>query len=807
MKYYEMRGVFEFVRDDLQPKDSPEWKQYCKDMETLFNELEPYFTPDQNKQYKAISKEEYERISEIFDDAAKSGAKFLKNFKGDQTKKEDEFGHPYPGVKETMKNLNDEFFSKGFVEFKSITPDPHFSLKDQMEDFRFTNVQISNNEIKRLGGNQSTRLQMTVNLDGQDVKGVFTDMTHFSGKKDVSEVFTRVSEKYPKFKDFFGSINVDEFYKQGGYHSCSYSQLLSPDGNMIPFPEGQRLSAGNYLDKMKLDEATLAKGKALLGEPGFYEALLDFGSQMDDVATPTAINRTVLGMKENDRIDMRNSAMSGVANLLNCKDLIAKSRPLNIYDESGKKFKEGTFMEFAKGKDINNLAPVDEMRLLDPKDFETTDVKKQLADLQVLDYICGNVDRHGGNILYDVDPVSNKVVGIVGIDNDSSFGKRIPDNNKYNIRLPGINNLRVITDDMAKHVSDLTEGQLKATLHGYGLGEAEIEAAWKRTQILQQAIEKGQTYHELGNKLPEPDPNSTEPNITIIGEDKDWDKLSFKQLDGEVGNYYKTVQSISDLPKFAPGVDPFTHRRRNVAYVGLNNAMSSFQTGYLYDKAKAASPWFFTSTRYKNILSTLKDYHEAKMDGNNPLEGEKNQTKFAKLGALKNAIETYKSEKIRDGFIDDKWNFKKGVTGKDLDRILLVKDMETYVSRIEKEKKAFEDINKVYKDKKFKNQETIDFLTKPAEKQAKLVEAKLKKQGVDLQAERAKLKEKEQEQEAIPEVVVSNNISHNVSASNSELDTSSMQMKKAMEESELEQSIDMSEEKSEISKDIEDPSL
>ena len=802
MKYYEMRGVYEFVRDDLQPKNSPEWEKYKQDMDKLFEELEPYFTPDQNKNYKAIYRDDYDRINDLFDKAAKSSQEFLNKFKGGQTKTQDGFGHPYPGVHETMKNLNDEFFSKAYVEFKNIKPDPHFALKDQMENFRYTSVQINNNEIKKLGGNQSTRLQMTVNLDGKDVKGVFTDMTHFEGKKDVSEIFTKMSEKYPKYKDFFASVNVDEYYNKATFAKLGIDKLMTPRGAFILSPEGQTRACNNFINLMELDPATAAKGVNLAKEPGFYEALIDFAGQMDDIATPTAINKAGLSMKEGDRIDVRNSAMSGVASLLGCSDLIAKSRPLAIYDENGKKFKEGTFMEFAKGKDINNLAPVDELRLVPEEGFDTPEVRKQIADLQVLDYICGNIDRHGGNILYDVDPVTNKVKGIVGIDNDSAFGKKIPNANQNFNRLPGVNNLRVITDDMAKTVAGLTEGQLKNTLHGYGLDEAAINAAWKRTQNLQEAIKNGKTFHELGNKLPEHDPNNLTPTITIMGTNDAWNHVDLEELNAETKNCFGVVQSISTYPSMVQRVDPFTLRRRQVGMVGLNNAMNKIQTGYLYDKAKAASPWFFTSTRYKNILSTMKEYHEANFENENPIK-EDNHVKFEKFDAFKAAIETYKSEKIRDGFIDDKWNLKKGATGKDLDRILLVKEMETYVKRVEKEKKAFEEINKTYKEKKKNAEKANEFLGESEARQKKLVNDKLKKQGIDVEAEQAKLK-----QEQVPEVVVSNEISSNVSASLPlESSSKSFLSKSEVEESKLEVSEELSESKQELSKDIEEPKL
>ena len=47
-------------------------------------------------------------------------------------------------------------------------------------------------------------------------------------------------------------------------------------------------------------------------------------------------------------------------------------------------------------------------------------LKKDIANLQILDWLCGNPDRHFHNIFYKFDEAGN-VTGVVGIDNDLSF--------------------------------------------------------------------------------------------------------------------------------------------------------------------------------------------------------------------------------------------------------------------------------------------------------------------------------------------------------------------------------------------------
>lgn len=740
MKYYEMYDMYRFIRDELSPAETDEWNNYKEAMEKFFAELKPYFTPDKQKNYMPISEEEYHRLDTLFDDAVKASNDFTKSYKNII----EPFNENLPPIKEVAINFNNEFLSKAYVEYKNINPNPNFSLKDQMDDFRYVSVKLTSNEIKKLGAAQSDRTQMKVNIGGNEVNGVFTKKTFFDGKKELMPIFPRMAEKYPKYAKFFNGIDKEAFYKEG-IQAQQSGLLFDKDG--IPLKgEKARDAVANYFRSMKLTNSEMQKAIDFMFESDFYDAVVDFAGQISAVNTPIVIGKNRIGMKEGDRIDMRNSAMSGVATLLGCSNLLAKSRPLAIYDEQGKKYDEGTFMEFVTGKDINNLAPADDFRLMTDDDFETPEVKEQIADLQVLDFICGNVDRHAGNMFYDVDPVTHKLKGVVGIDNDSSFTRAKIAYNKTFMRLPGVNNLKVINEDMAKTITDLTEGQLKATLHGYGLDEGSIKAAWIRTQQLKQAINNGKYYDETFY-IPGKKDAHKEPFITIIKKD-DWKDLSLEQIHKEENNYFATIERLKKYPQRLESIGYHMTMKKEAAYAGLRCAMGKAQTKFLLSKAKDAAPWFFASARYKNILTKVKEYHEQKPeDPNNPL---KNTKKWQKLSEMKEAINVYKNEKIRDGVIDENWNMKRDLTGRDLDRIKLVKDLETYVERIEKEKKSVEDIKKQYDEKKKYVDKINEFLMQPKEKQEKQIQLKLKEAN---------------KQEVKEDVIVASEISKNDSIS------------------------------------------
>lgn len=126
-----------------------------------------------------------------------------------------------------------------------------------------------------------------------------------------------------------------------------------------------------------------------------------------------AKNNAELGQLRNDSeegINMRNVMTSIMAKMLHVPDLIAKSHAAKL--TLGEKELRGIMMEEAKGTsmaDIDRDAPCDE------------DLFRQLQNLQLLDFICAQLDRHMENYFVRAD-ASGKLVQIIGIDNDLSFG-------------------------------------------------------------------------------------------------------------------------------------------------------------------------------------------------------------------------------------------------------------------------------------------------------------------------------------------------------------------------------------------------
>jgi hypothetical protein len=200
--------------------------------------------------------------------------------------------------------------------------------------------------------------------------------------------------------------------------------------------------------------------------------------------------------------------MYAAAELLGVPHLIAKTIPMKLIGGNGQEI-EGTFMMKGKGMDPNNLP--DEALDINERALTGTNGKgfKDLADLQVLDYICGNVDRHGGNMFYQFDR-NGKFCGVQGIDNDCAFGLLVPKGNRNVNKMVGPEYMKIVSRSMYNKVMDLTPAELRFALRGFALSEKELHCAVRRTQKLQEELKKG--------------------TVKVV-EDKDFKKIGRQQLD------------------------------------------------------------------------------------------------------------------------------------------------------------------------------------------------------------------------------------------------------------------------------------
>jgi hypothetical protein len=158
--------------------------------------------------------------------------------------------------------------------------------------------------------------------------------------------------------------------------------------------------------------------------------------------------------------------------------------------------KTGTLMAFAAGSPLTEQTKLteEEEKAGKTKDEVANDINYQnsivqqgLSNLQLLDSICGQVDRHGGNVIIVVDG-TGKVLSIQGIDNDFAFGTKIDADPKaplsHDRGFP-----KWIDSAVAKRIKEIGEADVRAAL-GDLLTPAEIDKTVERFNTVKTYIKQ-----------------------------------------------------------------------------------------------------------------------------------------------------------------------------------------------------------------------------------------------------------------------------------------------------------------------------
>lgn len=201
----------------------------------------------------------------------------------------------------------------------------------------------------------------------------------------------------------------------------------------------------------------------------------------------------------------RNVATSRIAELLGLENLVAKSRTVDILDQATGQTIRGNLMDQAKGKGYSDVSAALAANKI------TSGFMRDLINLQVLDMLCGQADRHAGNMMYITEKrtTENKdeeevVTGIQGIDNDGAFGTNTDvvswnRKNRKDLRVVDPKTLEMtipyMDDHLATRILELDRGVVSYVLKDL-LTEEEIEATCKRLDILKAGIKKTRDEHK-----------------------------------------------------------------------------------------------------------------------------------------------------------------------------------------------------------------------------------------------------------------------------------------------------------------------
>ncbi|MBQ7058889.1 MAG: hypothetical protein IJM83_06270 [Firmicutes bacterium] len=511
---------------------------FLEAMKTLDTEMKSLMEPDENG-WKLLDPERFRSFSEKYRDA---GIK-LEQYLGRTANTTD------PAERETREKANKlaALMAQDAAVFRHYdprNPDTQRSLPSLLEESRNPVVDISTAKIQSVGGAQSSRMPMTIiGPNGEALPGVFTKAEIFdplgsfdratnlaANSKGVTQQGADLLRNFSTAYKNYYTANPDPTRPVDNNPNMINQLLLQSRGNtdsstswtMSTDKIAQQIAKVNGLS---VEEVKTACGKKALG---------DLAGRMKNMAFDTYIKASEIQMEDKTRVDRKNTGMSIVADVLGISHVICHSEAMKIKTADGKII-DGTFMAMAKGVDPNN--PGAEARNAGKKSLKNTDGRalEAIADLQVLDYICGNVDRHGGNLFYQFDEETGKLIGVQGIDNDSSLGTRVPQlKNERVRRLPVCHTMGVISKKTADKIMNLTPAELAFALRGT-VDEKSIQACANRLRVVQGNIEHSR------EKL---DPNSKEIKYPYLQEltteefaTADLSKLTDKRVDNHFKKY------------------------------------------------------------------------------------------------------------------------------------------------------------------------------------------------------------------------------------------------------------------------------
>ena len=197
-----------------------------------------------------------------------------------------------------------------------------------------------------------------------------------------------------------------------------------------------------------------------------------------------------VGIRQTDpNYGARSMAMYRIDQLLNAGVTARVEFAVNQTPEG--KMVMGTVLESAKGtraKETTMAVTDDEAAKTGGVSLNDPVLQRSLNKLQLLDAICGQLDRHAGNYYIQRDS-KGAVTGVTGIDLDMAFGR---DMNTYNDRSANAaHNYRglpsLVDADMGRRILEIKPDDIRGVLNGL-LPEAEINATLNRIQSLQVKI-------------------------------------------------------------------------------------------------------------------------------------------------------------------------------------------------------------------------------------------------------------------------------------------------------------------------------
>lgn len=618
-----VRDIYRQLKKEQNAEKSAEYTAFLDALEQLDKQLGILNTPIVNTenaygQLPTVDKEAYDKLHALYAALGQTGEAFL-------------------ATKAKNKAQVKRLLTLASGDLRALNAyDPQRekkSIHDILREGRTITLDVGEQKLSTVGGSVSKRVPLSVNLpDGKKLEGVFTPKDEETmtqrGERLLKQTIERTRDQAGKrlLQNVLDGFSADDPKLDDETRRKNYIAFLK---RSICQPENPTAPEITNINDMMIDGKRLATLLGKLADPPMTQeavlkvcdlnALRDLANGIADFVG-TALEYDEAGIDPDQRIDNRNAAMTTVSVLLGVPKLVCRSIPLKLRGADGKSA-EGTIMDLAEGFDFNNLPP--EAEKIEYSAIKTEDMGwlKSVADLQVLDFICGNVDRHRGNMFYQFEGDPPKLKGVQGIDNDMDFGTIVPKKGKGQKRLSGTASINAVSEGMYRKVTSLTPEQLKFALRGHGLSEKELDAAGKRLEEMQSALQKGVDYYEK-NPSKSGDRLGIKEGLIRVVKDGEWNKVYFQDLidnpEREPNLFYRVQDSVKQMK---------SQRREQATQKELNDARGHLAKAEVVNRAteagvsqerdrvgalekllKKKAAWFGSGESYNALRERMKEY-------------------------------------------------------------------------------------------------------------------------------------------------------------------------------------------------------
>ena len=468
-------------------------------------------------------------------------------------------------VKEITRILNQDMLAISEIKGREQK-----TLPEVISRGRISETQITEEDLSIAKGGMTNRIPLAVQTADGVCEGFFT-----ADKKQpsLSEIMQELGEKFnfdegPIAELVKGSLEDEDsrrhlldnllgkFDEFSGWTEMLKSNIRNNPVSFMNHLEDLIDAHVTDIDDNKRVKEALNKSQELRN--AFYDFVMAGGSAY----STQWVNRTKGGIQPGQDIPKRNVAVSRVANLLGMGSLVARAERMTLTDNAGNTI-TGVFQEKAAGSDAHRLKENDPLRkLTDNREMlNEPEFLRQLSDIQVMDYIVGNPDRHEGNLMYQMEEVDGKMklVGIKAIDNDMSMGifhkGDFKGSGRY-ITMP--ENLMIIRKETADAIKAMAENdnQLKFALQDMNFTEDEMSAAIDRIKDIDQAIRDNKItvakdeefssykFADLKSKGKQTDPGAPRKNLFDIVDNMAVGVKNWPTAQGEEQVKYNAARSI-----------------------------------------------------------------------------------------------------------------------------------------------------------------------------------------------------------------------------------------------------------------------